>query len=194
MNARVCVDIDNVIAMTDNVMRKVIQEITHGRVNLTYEQVIDFKYQRCIDSSGQKISDQEWMLIHDRFSDADHLSSVQIREGAIESLQRIAERYSIHIVTSRLPKARVATVQWLEKYFIGMAYGLHFVSHGEKHIVIGDLCASVEDDFKQAADFATREVKSFLIDHPWNRSGAMAKNLIRCRGWTDVAHHLLETY
>ena len=39
-----CVDIDNVVAATDEVMRCVIREYTRGRVDLSYEDVVEFDY------------------------------------------------------------------------------------------------------------------------------------------------------
>ena len=50
------VDIDNVIAQTDEVMRRVIYDFTGGRVNLDYVHIVEFDYHRCIDGNGRSIT------------------------------------------------------------------------------------------------------------------------------------------
>ena len=64
---RLCIDIDNVIARTDEVMRRVIRDHTAGRVNLNYADIIEFDYHRCKDRNGCSITKDEWNALHDLF-------------------------------------------------------------------------------------------------------------------------------
>ena len=43
MKQHLCIDSDNVVAQTDDVMRRVIHEFTGGRVNLRYENIESFR-------------------------------------------------------------------------------------------------------------------------------------------------------
>jgi hypothetical protein len=70
---RLCVDIDNVIAQTDEVMRRVIREFTNGRVNYDYEHVIEFDYHKCVDKAGENSTKEEWKGIHELFPGARQL-------------------------------------------------------------------------------------------------------------------------
>ena len=114
MGLNFCIDIDNVIGQTDLIMRKVIQNHTQGRVVLAYEDILEFNYHECKDSSGNSISADEWKLVHELFSEAEYLRSVEAMPGAVNALHEIAEMGQIHIATTRLPKARCLTVEWLE--------------------------------------------------------------------------------
>jgi len=193
MRPRLCVDIDNVLAKTDDVMRRVICDVTRGRVNLLYEDVVQFKYQNCSDCKGQHIVEAEWRVVHDQFSIRENLMGIAPVSEAVQCLNQLSSTFAIHIVTSRLPKARSATIDWLEHHFAGLQYGLHFVSHGEKHLVVCDAAAAVEDDYDQAVAFAERGVRTFLVEHPWNRAGQLRERMMRCHRWADIMAQLLGT-
>jgi predicted RNA-binding protein with RPS1 domain len=59
-----CLDIDNVIAQTDEVMRRVIEEYTGGRVRLSYEGIKEFNYYECRDARGNNITREQWTQVH----------------------------------------------------------------------------------------------------------------------------------
>jgi hypothetical protein len=106
-----CIDIDNVVACTDEVMRRVISEFTDGRVQLKYEDVVKFNYHECPDPHGNQLTKDEWRQVHDLFSEPRSLMSINPIPGAIEGLRRLATRGTVHLATSRLPKVRKTTVE-----------------------------------------------------------------------------------
>ena len=71
--SRLCIDIDNVIARTDEVMRRVIRDFTQGRVDFEYEHILAFNYHECHDANGCTITKEEWKGIHDLFSEPRYL-------------------------------------------------------------------------------------------------------------------------
>src|SRR2546427_1421515 len=87
----ICVDIDNVIAQTDDVMRRVIKEYTGGRVELTYADVREFNYYECKDKNGNGITKEEWKQVHELFSEARYLCQIQPIPGAIDGLHLLAK-------------------------------------------------------------------------------------------------------
>jgi hypothetical protein len=127
-----CIDIDNTIAQTDVVMRRMIAEVTDPRVQLEYEDVVTFNDYECRDANGNRISKDEWTAVHDQFSEPRHLLSVEPLPGAIEGIRTVAAHGVVHLATSRLPKARKTTIEWLEKHDLS-GHDLHFLRHGEKH-------------------------------------------------------------
>ena len=63
-------------------------------------------------------------------------------------LKRLAQKFDLHLATSRLPKARRVTIEWLEKHDFP-AHDLHFLKHGNKHVSLGQFAAAVEDHYEQ---------------------------------------------
>jgi uncharacterized HAD superfamily protein len=187
---RFCVDIDNVVASTDAVMRQVIEDFTDGRVRLSYDDVVRFNYFECRDSSGRGITRDEWRAVHDLFSEPRYLWLCQPRDGAVEALRELAEYGRIHIATSRLPKARRVTFEWLESHRVPL-HALHFVGHGEKHLALRSYAAAVEDDYEQAVAFATEaETPCLVMSHPWNRNGQAVTGLEWVQSWREVVTRL----
>jgi uncharacterized HAD superfamily protein len=151
---RFCIDIDNVIARTDEVIRKIIREFTKERVCLAYEDIKRFNYTECRDAHGHQITESEWQQVHILFSQPDELAAVLPMTGAESALRALEEYGGIHFATSRLPKARKATVEWLETHKFP-EHNLHFLKHGKKHEVLKGFTAAIEDDYDQAVEFAT---------------------------------------
>jgi len=187
-----CFDIDNTIAQTDKVMRRVIAEVTSGRVRLEYDDIVTFNYYECRDSGGNRITKDEWKIVHDEFSKPENLLSVEPILGVVEAIGKLADRAVIHLATSRLAKARKTTIEWLEKHGL-LSHDLHFLQHGEKHASLKRFEAAVEDDYDQAAAFAyVGKTPCFLIRHPWNRSRYPLPGIRWVADWTELIPLLLE--
>ena len=118
--------------------------------------------------------------------------TVEPMPGAVEGLRRLAECGTIHLATSRLPKARKTTVEWLERHGFP-DHDLHFLRHGEKHAALKRFTAAVEDDYDQAAAFACLgETPCFLIRHPWNRSRYHLRGVHWVADWAALTEPLLK--
>lgn len=187
---RVCVDIDNVIARTDEVMRRIIRDHTKGRVNFRYQDIVTFDYRACKDAKGESISDAEWQAIHECFSESEHLLELKPFEGIQAHLEDLAGRYNIHLATSRLRKARRATIDWLDKNGFP-AHDLHFLGQGEKHSSVGQFHCAVEDHYEQAKRFAETGTTCYLIRHPWNDKEPKIENVKWVSGWPELVEKLL---
>jgi uncharacterized HAD superfamily protein len=187
----ICIDIDNVIAQTDAVMRRVIQEYTGGRVTLDYEDIKEFNYHECKDAAGQAISYQEWKAVHEEFSSLENLMVIQPYSGVQEVFRKLSQTFTIHLATSRLHKARQATIVWLEQHQFPDPYDLHFLRYGEKHAALSRFFAAVEDDYKQAVAFAHSGTKCYLIRHPWNRAKEALPGVHWVADWAELTPRLL---
>ena len=181
-----CVDIDNVLGDTDEVMRRVIAEFTDGRVQLSYQHVKEFNYADCVDDNGCRISKEEWNAIHDLFSEPRFLWQIQPTAGAVKGLHELSRYGAVHIATTRLPKARRTTVEWLENHGFP-PHDLHFLKHGQKHSSLRVFTAAVEDDYDQAASFASiADTRSFLIRHPWNAEKPAINRVRWVKDWDEL--------
>jgi cytidine deaminase len=191
---RLCIDIDNVIARTDEVIRSVISEFTNQRVQLTYDDLRHDNYWECRAKNGNSISRDEWLAIYERFSQPKYLLAIQPVEGVREYLAALTPFYNLHFVTSRLVSARSATVEWLNQHAFPK-HDLHFLQAGEKHRSLGEFAASVEADLAQAESCSEQGIRrSYLIAHPWNASPAHQPGLRRVTGWPQLVDELLELH
>lgn len=198
---RICIDIDNVIAGSDSLMREIIREQTGGRVNLAYEEVKHFDYRQCVDSLGQSLcrgdeergTPDEWLVTHNVFSR--RVGELMPYPGIQRTLSRLSERFELHFATSRLSMARTATSQWLADHEFPDDIRLHFLQRGEKHLSLGHFFASVEDDLEQAMAFAHAGVHSFVLAHPWNTLDAdddlRSVFVHRFQSWDEIGPALI---
>lgn len=188
---RICVDIDNVIAQTDEVMRRVIREFTKGRVNYEYNHILEFDYHKCVDSAGESSTKDEWKGIHELFSESVNILSIAPMPGALENLKRLSYSFDVHIATTRLPKARRVTIEWLESNGFP-PFDLHFLRHGEKHTSLAPFFAAVEDHYEQAVALIGAGSPCFLIEHPWNRTKPRLDGIQWVKGWDELTDRLFE--
>jgi len=187
---RLCLDIDNVLARSDEAMRRVIREVTGGRVKFEYHHICNFNYYECADARGEKLDKKQWPEVHDRFSEPDLIREIEPYPDIQAQLTRLADSFELHLATARLPKAREATTFWLKRHDFPR-HSLHFLNHGEKHQSLGRFFASVEDDRNQAEAFAHAGVHSFLLAHPWNET-ANESLLHRYSSWNELAPAILQ--
>lgn len=106
-------------------------------------------------------------------------------DGAVESIQGLASKYDVHIVTARsavLPTSQVKsfwqidTIIWLHDNDIPYR-GLHFTK--EKMLIPGILIDDHVGNLKEAATFGHRAI---CFDQPWNQEWQGE----RVRDWGEV--------
>lgn len=188
---RLCIDIDNVLAQTDVLMRKIIKDVTQSRVCLAYDDITDFEYEKCTDSNGNQITKEEWHIVHDIFSEETNIMSLQPFPNIQSHLEHlICSGYELHLVTSRMYKARIPTIKWLLKNNFPNSHGLHFLKHREKHIVLNNFTAVIEDDLQQAVLFANNGIKAYVIAHPWNDYKNHKNKVVRIPDWNGLIKEL----
>lgn len=186
----ICIDIDNVLAATDAVMREVIRQYSREQVDLEYEDVVCFDYWLCRDAQGRRLHRSEWDTVHRVFTQ-EHLPVIRPVTGARTGLERLASKYEIHLVTSRLVEGKSATIKWLIDQDIPHD-ALHFSGHGEKHLINKEFAAAIDDDREQGYAFLAQGIRAFLVAHPWNRVGKYS-SLIRCNTWAELVEQLLHS-
>jgi uncharacterized HAD superfamily protein len=187
-----CVDIDNVLGKTDQVIRQLIRDDTRGRVDLRYADIVEFDYCKCTDRNGSCIMNKDWKRLHDLFSEPQYLMAIQPLDNAQQCLEVLSETFKLHFATSRLPKARRATIEWLEKHGFP-PHDLHFLRHGEKHIVLRGFYAAVEDDYEQAKLFAQAAIPCYVVEHPWNKGKPPFEDVYPVCDWPKLTEILLAT-
>lgn len=183
-------DIDNVLADTDPVIRRIIYEYTKGRVNLSQEDVVEFNYCLCPDKNGHLLSRSEWIDVHSIFSTPEIIGSIELFPKVKDNLKHLSQQYKIKLATSRHPTTKTSTLSWLEKNQLE-GYQVHFLEPGKKHKVLNSGALIVEDHYEQAVAFAQNGTRCFLFEYPWNVGKKPLRNLQWVKGWNELVNLLL---
>ena len=112
-------------------------------------------------------------------------------KNASDCLIELNQFYDIHLVTSRLPKARKATIEWLEDQN-WTEFDIHFIKHGEKHMSLGLFYAAIEDHYEQGVYFVNSGTPCYLIEHPWNKDKPPLENLFFVKDWLKLKELLID--
>jgi uncharacterized HAD superfamily protein len=181
-------DIDNVIARTDEVLRQVIRECSKDHVDLAYEDVVCFDYWLCRDSRGRRFDKAEWKGIHRKFVLND-LMRIPPVENVQFHLAQLGRYFEIHLATSRPEEGKEDTLRWLGKHHVPYD-DLHFARDGEKHLIPVGFDTAVDDDREQGYAFFAKGIRVLLLAHPWNEVGPHSP-LGRVAGWDELTRELL---
>lgn len=184
----ICVDIDNVIAQTDKVMRKVIRDCSGNHVDLAYDDIVCFNYWLCRDTYGRRFDKSEWRKIHEEFTRA-HLLRILPFDNVKDHLKCIGEKFDVHLATSRLVEGQEQTLVWLSQHQIPYCE-LHYVRQGEKHLINHHFVAAIDDDREQGYAFNYRGVRTFILAHPWNHISPYSP-LRRVANWEELTREIL---
>lgn len=186
----ICLDIDNVIARTDEVMREVIRIHSKDGVDLNYEDIVCFDYWMCRDGQGRKIERNEWGNIHGEFT-SNHLPHILPFENISDHIGRLSQKFDVYFATSRLEHGKDKTIAWLQEHRVPYEKAsLFFVKHGEKHLINRKFDVVIEDDREQAYAFHCKGTSAFLLAHPWNVVGSHSP-LQRIQGWEKLIEEIL---
>ena len=185
----ICVDLDNVLARTDEVMRSIIYSFSRGRVNLRYEDVIRFNYYECTDNKGEYITNEEWKFIHNEFI-SNRLNQVKPITGASRALETLSKKFKIYVVTTRPEKGLLVTKKWLKANNFN-SYMLLPSEHRWKHKLGIHFDIAIDDDLEQALLFQENGTMPILLAHPWNKLSAGSK-IVRLPTWNDIVSFLLQ--
>mmetsp|Transcript_119181 Transcript_119181/g.309302 ORF Transcript_119181/g.309302 Transcript_119181/m.309302 type:complete len:176 (-) Transcript_119181:12-539(-) len=87
--------------------------------------------------------------------------------GALESLLKLrGAGFELHAVTARPEACRVATEQYLAKFFPGLLSGLHFAQAPYKGRICRSICACalIDDQLANALDAGMHGVPAIVLD------------------------------
>lgn len=150
------IDLDNVLARSDEVIRRLLEE--QSGLRLEQGDIREFDYARC--GATRQQSDDALTAFHEgRCLDA------RVLEHAVEALTCLRAHFRIEIVTSRPQSARGLTARWLSEKGLGfdaLMFEVNKVENGSR------FAAFVEDNGTTAVALANLGVPTVLFDYPWN--------------------------
>jgi 5'(3')-deoxyribonucleotidase len=183
------IDIDGTLADQDTPFRKIIFEVTDGRVDLKARDIKDYEYEKNRDAQGNKITHDEWREVLRRYCEPEVIVNLAPLPHAVETVLDLCQDFEPHIMTSRHPFARAATLHWLQHHGLG-ELPVHFVPGNLKHESLMALDYAVEDHYAQAHSFARVGVPALLLRRPYNFPRAGLPGLEWADGWPDAAARL----
>jgi len=175
------VDLDNVLALTDPLIRRLINEMF--RVQLEQRDIVYFEYSRC------GITQEQEERLFQRFHDKE-CENVQPIQEALDTLVYFASRFEIHVITGRPPETKTLTQNWLSRYEVPCD-NLDFLKSKNGSAV--SFALFIDDNRQTAYAMAHKGVHAILLNYPWNQPDHLdPPNLFRAQCWSDIKRHVEE--
>ncbi len=164
-----------------------------NKTNYSLESLTNYNLWEC----GLSNSKEEVIRIIDEFQNSEYFDKIDFVEGAKDSINLISNFYEVYFITSRPESIKEKT----EKFFYN-----HFPNHKHNFIFSGEIyggkkkseiCKNlgikimVEDNVEYSLDCATKGIKVFLMNNPWNKNYENHKNIIRVNGWKEIFNKLM---
>ena len=160
--------------------------------NLSFEDIHNYNFKEHFEVTLEEVLSFLENLVKNGFC-INH----SLCEGAKDSIFTLAEKHKILFITSRVFKS--GTEESLNKHFQGINYKLIFSSNSYAKTLgksKGDICLEegvsilIEDSKEYAEECASKGIKVFLIDKPWNKNYIGSKNIIKVKNWKEVLEKL----
>jgi uncharacterized HAD superfamily protein len=124
------------------------------------------------------------------------------KEGSMQGVAALAERYELVIVTSREEDLRPQTQKWLDEHFPGAFRELHLcgtytpdVTRRRTKVEVVeelDAVALIDDSVRHVSEVAAAGRRALLFgDYAWNRSGELPSGVQRYAGWQSIVESLV---
>ncbi|MCD6579652.1 hypothetical protein J7L48_09250 [bacterium] len=175
------IDIDSVLADSDQVFTKELERITGKK--LFRSDNSPFKYEEAFDLDDKTIS-KFWQ----DFTAKRGWQKIPVMPNSVETVKRLKNQdYYIIIISARPPKIEAQTKEWLkinniyydELYLTDYKEKINYITH------LSNLKYFIEDHPDFAYQFAEKGVKVLLFDWPWNKN-VSHKNIIRVKNWIEI--------
>jgi uncharacterized HAD superfamily protein len=176
------IDIDNVLAATDPMIRKLIRK--YCGVNANQEQITRWRY-----SEALPISPKQEQFVFEQFHSY-YCRKVGLVNGARRAVRRLAGFTEIWLLTQRPESALEGTLEWLK---INAIRYDRLIFTKDKTEYASDLWGLVEDNGSTAmaaAELGIREV--YLMDYPWNRMASHRPNIMRVQAWNEIVLSVMQ--
>lgn len=197
MRKVLAVDIDDVLAGSTDVIRKIANNKTGHNLSMDHYKVSGpywGYYEHVMISNGikSKATHQEVM---DEWTQTHHIS--EPITGATEALKALSTRYKIILITARDPKIREDTEEWLQKHFSGMYDDLHVIGNFkvvDKPKTKGEICKQIgaswliDDNPEHCMTAMAHGIDTILFgEYGWHFDAP--EHLERCRNWQEVLEY-----
>ncbi|HVU59853.1 MAG TPA: hypothetical protein VHC98_03375, partial [Candidatus Saccharimonadales bacterium] len=136
----------------------------------------------------------------DAFVQTGHYLRSQPLPAAADTLRRLAEQYTLLIITARRPSCRGSTERFVERHFPGVFADVQYTHdrHDPTHTTPKhELCRRagaallIDDSPRNISAAAAAGMQGILFGkYPWNQCATLPTGVTRCAGWQAVETHL----
>lgn len=125
------------------------------------------------------------------------------------ALRKLAKNYKLVVVSSRGPRIRKDTIDWLTKEYKDIFSAIHFAriwDDMEKHTLEkleftkAEMLKQIDADYliddqpKHCIAAAEAGITSLLFgDYKWNRDTKLVENMVRVKNWKEVLEYFTHT-
>jgi 5'(3')-deoxyribonucleotidase len=135
------------------------------------------------------------------FGDSDEHAAVRPIDGAIAALQKLQEKYDIHVITARGNHWRRTTEAWLHRMFPATFEHIHFLydpSDDTVHVPKSAICKQIgatvmiDDAVHNIEDCVSAGIRGILFgDYVYNREAELPTGVVRAKDWKEVVKVLM---
>lgn len=176
----IAVDIDNVIADTDQTVRQIIER-EYG-IHAEREDITSWRYADSLPLTPHQ-EEQVLSILH-----SDLLGSIPEIAGAAHGLRILGSIAPVWLLTARPDSTRDDTQTWLSS--IDAPYEAIIFTSSKLDIPARALFY-IDDNAETASQLLAASQHVFLMDKPWNRRVPLTPRLFRVQSWTDVTRNAL---
>jgi len=187
--ARIAVDLDEVL---NEFLPEFLKwyNLLNG-TDLSAKDAFDYDWAKFMNISV----DSAIKYVHEYFK-TDEFKNLPVADGAIATIQKLAGKYDLYLITARQDILRDLTLYWLDKNFPKVFKQIIFVNHysldnspkREKGEVCEELGCKViiDDNPYHIQPLIKCGIKVILLDKPWNISQNFPKSVIRVDNIKEV--------
>jgi 5'(3')-deoxyribonucleotidase len=192
----IAVDIDDVAADENGGIREFANR-EYG-FNHTHEDYLEEGVYNGYWEAIWKVSPEKANEIYEAFVNSPDKANLKVIEGAIESINRLKDKYELVVITSRESVAMEVTKPWLERHFPDTFSRVEFVvawSQGERvsKAVIADALGVdylIDDNATHCNLAAEAGIQPLLFgDYGWNRKVELHPLTKRAKDWPEVLEY-----
>lgn len=189
MKKTIALDLDDVLANTSEYLDKYYNK--RFGTNIMLQDHRSYILNNVWDCTHQEAID----IVYDFFK-SDFARDITPFPGSQYAVDELLKKYDLIVLTSRVFEFRDLTTTWVNKYF----------SNKFKEIVITNKMANnklpsrekyeiclekgietmVEDNLHYALQNSNHQIKTFLIDRPWNQDGQLPDPVKRVYSWNEI--------
>ncbi len=132
----------------------------------------------------------EWIKVYLHTESA--LTTPPVKD-ALAVLERLKERYKLHVVSGRDPSWDTATQPWLDQFMPGIFTDVHYAGDTRKSVVCHQIGATaiVDDSPVYLADCVAAGIHGIVFgDYPWNNDERLPAGVTRASNWLAVEEAL----
>lgn len=189
------VDLDDVVFEFVNTLIK-NYEIKYNE-KISYEDVFTYHFSKVFGFSDEKMNN----IIEGLF-DYETVRDMDLCDSAYDSIKKLSRKNDIYFITSRFNNID-ATIESIENNFKDIYSDIVFSSNPYVKTsgkTKGELCRDygidfmIEDSKEHAKDCAEKDVKTFLLEKPWNKEENFENynNIIKVKNWEEILRRIEE--